>query len=163
MRRRSQAALTRLAGALLVCAVLFLPQVAPAVHADAADDAVRRVAVQLQCPICQGETVWDSQSGLAQDMRSVIRQKQAAGESDKQILQDFVAAYGDGILTTPPKQGVGLAVWVLPLAALAVGVVLLGLLLRTWRRPARAPRTVETPEIDDVVAEELTRFRRELA
>ncbi|MBV9543227.1 MAG: cytochrome c-type biogenesis protein CcmH, partial [Chloroflexi bacterium] len=83
-------------------------------HADAQDDAVRRIALQLQCPVCEGETVADSPSGLANDMRNVIRQKVAAGEPDQQILDEFVASYGDGILTEPPKHGISLGVWVGP-------------------------------------------------
>ena len=72
---------------MLSAILLLLMALAPLVaHADALDDAVRRVALQLQCPVCEGETVADSPSGLAADMRSVIRTRLAAGESDQQIL-----------------------------------------------------------------------------
>ena len=99
-------------GILAWVALLALMVLAPvAAHADSLDDGVRRIALQLQCPVCEGETVADSPSGLAADMRAVIRTKLAAGESDQQILAEFVASYGDGILTEPPKrvygQGIG--------------------------------------------------------
>ena len=45
-------------------------------------------------------------SGLTGDMRSVIRTRLAAGESDSRILDEFMASYGDSILTEPPKRGV---------------------------------------------------------
>src|SRR3954470_15511059 len=100
-----------LTGVLVALLVLMLPAVG---HADALDDGVRRVALQLQCPVCEGETVADSPSGLAGDMRSVIRTKLVAGESDQQILDEFVDSYGDSILTEPPKRGISLGVWVGP-------------------------------------------------
>jgi cytochrome c-type biogenesis protein CcmH len=147
--------MSRIALALVAAALLTLPLVA---HADAQDEAVRRIALQLQCPVCEGETVADSPSGLANDMRNVIRQKVAGGESDQQILDEFVASYGDGILTEPPKRGISLGVWVGPLIGIVLGCMLLVTVLRTWRRAA-APPTVSTPEPD--VAAELTRFREE--
>jgi cytochrome c-type biogenesis protein CcmH len=140
-------------------ALLLLPWAA---HADALDEGVRRVALQLQCPVCEGETVADSPSGLAADMRSVIRAKLAAGESDQQILDEFVASYGDSILTEPPKRGISLGVWVGPVIGLVVGASVLTLLLRAWRRPVGsgggpAPLGVDTEGVD-----EFHRFRQEV-
>jgi cytochrome c-type biogenesis protein CcmH len=140
----------------LLGALLAVPLVA---RADAQDDAVRRIALQLQCPVCEGETVADSPSGLASDMRGVIRQKVAAGESDQQILDDFVASYGDGILTEPPKRGISLGVWVGPVIGVALGCALLVTVLRTWRR-APAAGSATTPAEPEVAAE-LARFREE--
>ena len=142
----------------LSMAIMFalLPLIA---HADTQDDAVRRIALQLQCPVCEGETVADSPSGLANDMRNVIRQKVAAGEPDQQILDEFVASYGDGILTEPPKHGISLGVWVGPVIAVTFGGALLALLLRNWRRPAASPAAAVTPEAE--VSAELARFREE--
>jgi cytochrome c-type biogenesis protein CcmH len=74
----------RLAAILSVAACVLLP--ASLARADALDQSVRRVAMQLQCPVCEGENVADSPSGLAGDMRAVIRTKLTAGEPDQQIL-----------------------------------------------------------------------------
>jgi cytochrome c-type biogenesis protein CcmH len=143
---------------LALLALWLLPAVA---HADPADDAVRRVALQLQCPVCEGQNVWDSGSKLAADMRSVIRAKQAAGESDQQILDEFVAAYGDGILTEPPKRGISLGVWFGPVLILLAGAALLAALVAHWRRPAPARTGTGSPTrvVDPVVADELRAFR----
>jgi cytochrome c-type biogenesis protein CcmH len=140
---------------VLAFVLLAVPSLA---HADAQDEAVRRIAMQLQCPVCEGETVADSPSGLAADMRGVIRAKLAAGESDQQILDEFVASYGDGILTEPPKRGISLGVWIGPVIAVLLGSVLLVTLLKSWRRPATSAALV-TLEPD--VADEFTRFREE--
>jgi cytochrome c-type biogenesis protein CcmH len=130
------------------------------VHADAVDDSVRRIALQLQCPVCEGQNAADSPSGLATDMRRVIRTKLAAGESDQQILDEFVASYGDSILSEPPKHGISLGVWLGPALGVALGALVLGVLLRTWRR---TPGFRPAPEaaVDPDVADEFHRFREE--
>jgi cytochrome c-type biogenesis protein CcmH len=143
---------------LAVMALVALPTLA---RADALDEGVRRVGLQLQCPVCEGETVADSPSGLATDMRGVIRTKLAAGETDQQILDDFVASYGDSILTEPPKRGISLGVWIGPIIGVALGALLVTTLLRTWRR-APAPAAGGPQAVDADVVDEFHRFREEL-
>ncbi len=100
--------------------------------ADELDVQVRSIARDLQCPVCQGETVADSQSQLAQEMRALIRKKLQQGESREEIVRYFVDRYGEGILGAPPKRGAALIVWALPLAALVAGAAALALLCRAW-------------------------------
>jgi cytochrome c-type biogenesis protein CcmH len=156
---RLRSALRLLSWVLLAGALAF-PVLA---HADSLDEGVRRVALQLQCPVCEGETVADSPSGLATDMRALIRTRLSAGVPDQQILDEFVASYGDGILTEPPKRGVSLGVWLGPAIGVSFGVAVLGLLLWTWRRaPGSASRAQPSGSLDPDVAEELRRFRQEV-
>jgi cytochrome c-type biogenesis protein CcmH len=155
------------AKALLLSLTLLLALVPVVVHADATDDAVRRVASQLMCPVCEGQSVQDSASGLAKDMRTLIRQRVDAGESDQQILNEFVASYGDGILTEPPKRGISLGVWFGPIVGLVLGAALLAGVLTAWRRrgdqtPQPSPATATATALDPAVADELSRFRQEL-
>ena len=145
-----------------VLAMLLVPMLPAVGHADALDDGVRRVALQLQCPVCEGETAADSPSGLAKDMRALIRTRLAAGVSDQQILDEFVASYGDSILTEPPKRGISLGVWLGPTIAVLLGVVVLGLLLRAWRRtPSPSGAALAGSAPDPEVTEEYVRFREE--
>src|SRR5216683_3523674 len=150
----------RLTGMLVALLVLMLPAIG---HADALDDGVRRVALQLQCPVCEGETAADSPSGLAKDMRALIRTRLAAGVGDQQILDEFVASYGDSILTEPPKRGISLGVWLGPTIGVMLGVVVLGVLLRSWRRAPR-PTTAALAGAgpDPEVTDEYRRFREEI-
>jgi cytochrome c-type biogenesis protein CcmH len=120
---------------------------------------VRRIGLQLQCPVCEGQTVAESNSGLAQDMRGVIRDRVEAGESDQQILDGFVGSYGDGILTEPPKRGVGLGVWLGAVFGIALGAVLLAFIVAGWRRAS--DRASAESRVDADVAEEFGRFRKE--
>src|SRR5262249_60957308 len=75
------------------------------------DQRVRAVASQIQCPVCHGESVADSPSAIAEEMRSLIRQQLREGMSEQQILQYFRARYGDGILETPPTQAFNALMW----------------------------------------------------
>ena len=144
---------------MLLLIALWLPSVAAA---DQIDVDVSRVANQLQCPVCEGQTVAASNSGLAKDMRDVIRTKLQAGESDQQILDEFVASYGDSILSEPPKRGLGLGVWVGPVVGLVAGAAVVAMLLSAWvrRRPPVQAGTGAT-EVDPAVADELRRFRED--
>jgi cytochrome c-type biogenesis protein CcmH len=140
----------------LVIALVWMAGVA---HADATDDAVRRIGLQLQCPVCEGQNVADSNSGLAQDMRRVIRSQVEAGQTDQQILDSFVASYGDGILTEPPKRGVGLGVWLGSAIGIATGALVPVFVLNGWRR---APdRHSSRAPVDADANEEFARFRNE--
>jgi cytochrome c-type biogenesis protein CcmH len=113
------------------------------------------VADQLQCPVCQGQTVAYSNSGLAQQMRTLIAKKLEEGASREQILAYFVERYGDGILTTPPRSGFTLLVWVLPFVGLLIGTGIVGLALRKFRqtRPI-VPSPQVQPALTGVVTSE---------
>lgn len=148
---------------MALVAVLMWVAIPSLARADALDDGVRRVALQLQCPVCEGQSAADSPSGLATDMRSVIRTRLVAGEPDQQILDEFVAAYGDSILTEPPKRGVSLGVWLGPLLGLVLGAGAVGALLRAWHRPPRRSAASGGPEtLEADVLDEFSRFRREV-
>lgn len=109
--------------------------------ADGLDDESRRIAKQLQCPVCEGVSVADSPSELAGQMRGVIRRKLEQGEGEREIVGYFMERYGDGVLVEPPRRGLALAVWLGPLAVLLGGAILLASLLRSWSRIGRAAGT----------------------
>ena len=131
----------RLLASCFALAVL-LAMMARIAHADPLDDEARRIAKLLQCPVCAGAPVSDSPSELAGQMRTVIRAKLEAGETEDQIVAYFVERYGEGVLIEPPRRGMGLAVWLAPIGVLAVGGVLLWRLLRAWLRPRPMPSLV---------------------
>jgi cytochrome c-type biogenesis protein CcmH len=92
----------------------------------------RRVAAQLRCPVCQGLSLADSPSELALEMKDVVRDQLAAGRTAEQVKAYFVAKYGEWILLEPPRRGVNLLAYVLPAAALVVGLGVVWLALRRW-------------------------------
>ncbi len=112
---------------------LLLAAVLPA-RADSLDDRVRAVASRLMCPVCEGRTVADSTSELAAQMRALIRERLARGDSEEEVVRYFVDRYGPSVLAVPPPRGVGVALWALP--ALVVGA---GLTYVVWRFRGGAP------------------------
>jgi cytochrome c-type biogenesis protein CcmH len=115
---------------------------------------VFRIAKTLRCPVCRGESAGESNSGIAQEMRKIIAEQLAAGKSEAEIQQFFVARYGDWILYSPPKRGATLWVWLSPL----FGLGLLGLGL--WRYQAATKQRGAT--LSDVSEEELAQAEAEL-
>jgi cytochrome c-type biogenesis protein CcmH/NrfF len=83
---------------------------------------VEQVAATLRCPTCQGLSVADSPSTVAGSMRDIISEQLAAGRTSSEIQKWFVDRYGEWILLSPSPSGLGWAVWLLPVLALAVGV-----------------------------------------
>lgn len=99
------------------------------------DVRAQRVASKLRCPVCQNESVADSQSELSAQMRTLIRSKLAAGETEDQIIGYFVSRYGEWILLEPPRQGVLWFVWLAPAAVLLGGAAVVIAYLRRTVRP----------------------------
>jgi cytochrome c-type biogenesis protein CcmH len=93
-------------------------------------------------------------------MKLYIRERIAAGDTEREIKDALVREFGPGVLATPEKSGFGLLAWLLPLVVLAVGAVVVGFLVRTWSRGrGEAPEEASLdPELERRVDEELARF-----
>lgn len=125
--------------ALVACAVTLAIVATRGQTAPVSDaQQVQQIAAGLHCPVCKDLSVADSPAPLAQQMRQEIAQKLRAGESADQIRADYVAAYGDSVLMTPPKHGLAGAAYHLPLIVMAIGLVVAFVLLRRWLRKPKA-------------------------
>ena len=120
---------------LALCAIALVAYGSPQ-HASL-DDRTQALARQLRCPVCQGESVADSPSGIAQTMRLTIRKRLAQGQSPEQIRGYFVSRYGSWILLAPPASGVGNLAWLAPPLLLLGGIALLLTLVADWRSRGR--------------------------
>jgi len=90
------------------------------------------VASQLRCPVCQGLSIEDSPTELARDMRAVVREQLASGKSPEEVKAYFVSKYGEWILLEPEPRGLNLAVYLLPVLALAGGATVIVRSVRRW-------------------------------
>ena len=93
------------------------------------DDQANEISNQLLCPVCAGQSVAESNSNLANDMRQVIRKKLEEGQTQEEIMAYFIDTYGDTILGAPPAKGVNLFLWLLPGAAIVAGLFGIGIFL----------------------------------
>lgn len=118
------------------------------------DTRTREVAKTLRCTVCQTETVWESASPFAGQVREAIRDRLQQGQSPEEIRAYFLSRYGDYILMQPPTRGVNWIVWIGPFALLALGALLLYRSLSRWVTPP-APAPVEA--LDDASRQRIER------
>ena len=128
-------------GWLVVVAVAILAAVVAATASrPPATEAERAYELKQAtlCPVCDGQSVLESNAPAAAAMRRQIDLWVDAGRSDSEIRADLAAAYGDDVNALPPGEGVGTLVWALPVAAFAAAVAGLWAATRRWRARARA-------------------------
>jgi len=118
------------------------------------DADVNVVASQLRCVVCQSLSVADSPSEMAAQMRHLVRERLAAGETPDQVVRYFVEKYGDWILLAPPRRGFTLLVWLLPPVAVLLGLAVAVRRVRAWtRRPAPIAEPVDAAMRERIRAE----------
>jgi cytochrome c-type biogenesis protein CcmH len=80
--------------------------------ADAGLEArARDISRNLRCPVCQGESIDDSNAPISRDLRLVVRERLVAGDSDAEVLEFVVSRYGEFVLFNPPATGINLILW----------------------------------------------------
>lgn len=104
------------------------------------EQQTRTVAQQLRCPVCTGQSVAESDSTVANEMRAEIRQRLQAGEEPAAILASFEERYGAWIINHPPAKGWFVLVWAAPFLAAGAGAVVLARYL-SRQRSADGPPT----------------------
>jgi len=82
----------------------------------------RTISHDIRCPVCQGETIDDSNAPIARDLRIIIRERLVAGDTDADVVDYIVARYGEGVLFNPPAKGVNLVLWLAGPALLLAGI-----------------------------------------
>lgn len=78
----------------------------------------------IRCVVCQGQPISGSNAGLAGDMRRLIRERTAAGETPEQVRSWLISKYGDWVSFKPQVKPATLPLWIIPLSALLGGIVL---------------------------------------
>ncbi len=105
--------------------------------ADPAREArARLISEELRCLVCQNQSIDASDAQLARDLRLIVRERIAAGDSDDEVRDFLVARYGEFVLLRPRAHGVGLLLWALPPGLLLIAGA--GLFFAFRRRPAAA-------------------------
>ena len=135
--------------ACLVCLINAARAVQPdEIMSDPAKESrARDLSRELRCMVCQNQSIDDFEAPLARDLRLLVRERIAAGDSDAQVMDFLVARYGEFVLLKPRLKSHTLLLWLLPPLALAGG----GLAL--WMHNRRRSQTAGS---DDDVLRELT-------
>lgn len=141
-----------LATVLLAAAIAAAPAAAAEPSASLPD-----IEDEVMCPIC-GTLLELSGSPQAERERVFIRDQIAAGRSKEEIKDALVAEYGEEVLAVPEGEGFDLAAYLVPIVALGLALLALGLGVRRWRRSARpgdggaAQNTGDSERIDSDMA-----------
>jgi cytochrome c-type biogenesis protein CcmH len=122
--------------ALLVLAAALVFAARP--HEVTADERIDQITTELRCPVCQGLSVKDSTSETARQMRNLVAQRVREGKTDAEIEAEFRAAYGEWIFLSPPVASWSGLVWLVPIAVLGAGLLLVTGRLRSAEVPPPA-------------------------
>jgi cytochrome c-type biogenesis protein CcmH len=105
----------------------------------------RALSAELRCMVCQNQSIDDSDAPLARDLRILLRERLAAGESDAEVIDFLVDRYGEFILLKPRFNMNTALLWIVPPAVLAIGAVVAVILFRR-RRPSGEARPLDEAE-----------------
>lgn len=121
---------------LLAVVLLFLVSIRPA-----SVDRVEEIGSRIKCPVCQGESIANSPSQMAEDMMDLVAERVSAGVPDQEIIDELLGSYSGAVLLDPPASGSTLILWLAPALALVLGIVV----IVWWRNhPGPAPDRPET-------------------
>jgi cytochrome c-type biogenesis protein CcmH len=116
----------------------------------------RDLSRELRCMVCQNQSIDDSEAPLARDLRILVRERIAAGDSDAQVMDFLVARYGEFVLLKPRLKPHTLLLWLLPPLALVGGG------LAMWIQSRRRSRSVADDD-RSLTADEEARLQRLMA
>jgi cytochrome c-type biogenesis protein CcmH len=158
-------ALKRILTGLVVAIGIASSSVAYAVQPDeimsdsAKELRARDLSRELRCMVCQNQSIDDSEAPLARDLRLLVRERIAAGDSDAEVMDFLVARYGEFVLLKPRLNPHTLLLWLLPPLALVGGG------LAMWIQSRRRSRSAagDDPSLFKLTADEEARLQRLIA
>lgn len=104
-----------------------------------ADERARSLKSGVQCPVCNGQNVLESNAPVATLIREEIDRRIDDGWTDAEINGLLVETYGEFVLLNPSGSGLTGLVWILPVAALAAGTAGIGVAFARWRDQSGPP------------------------
>ena len=147
-----------LAAALLLlslCVPAFAVQPSEMLDDPVLEQRARNLSAGLRCMVCQNQSIDDSDADLARDLRVLVRERLAAGESDAEVIDYVVSRYGEFVLLQPRFSIRNALLWATPAILLAIGG---GFLLlqaarrgRGGRKPAGTLSAEEEARLNDIL------------
>jgi cytochrome c-type biogenesis protein CcmH len=148
--------------ALALAAVLSLALAPAGVLAATPRASLTDIENDVMCVACH-ESLAVAQSPEASSERQYIQSLIVQGETKPQIERALVQQYGESVLALPPAHGFNLAVYVVPPALVAIGIVTLVITLPKWRRRSRAAARTPLPGGPVLDAADTRRLDEDLA
>ncbi|WP_420858819.1 cytochrome c-type biogenesis protein [Marivivens marinus] len=118
----------------------------------ALESRAREISKGLRCPVCQNESIDESNAALSRELRILLRERLVAGDSDAEAVDFIVTRYGEFVLLNPTRDGANLILWY---AAPAMLIIALGIGWATIRRrggkEAEALTEDEKARLDEIL------------
>ncbi|MEL7212249.1 MAG: cytochrome c-type biogenesis protein [Pseudomonadota bacterium] len=139
--------------AALIWLVLAMPALAldPAELLDdpVLEERAREISKGLRCPVCQNESIDESNATVAQDLRALVRERLLVGDSNAEVVDFVVDRYGEYVLLNPQTTGANLALWLAGPAMLLLGA---GVAVAYIRRRDTQPKAQASALSDEEAA-----------
>lgn len=127
------------------------------------DNDVNLIAKKLYCPVCPNTPLDVCETKACEDWRAQIRDQLSEGWTEQQVIDYFVAQYGERVLAEPQRKGFTSLVWFLPLIVVLIGLGIVYEVLRNWKKQKLAPApAASTSSISKDVLAKIERELREL-
>lgn len=112
----------------------------------------RALSAELRCPVCQNESIDESNAAVSRELRVVLRERLVAGDTDAEVLDYMVLRFGEFVLMRPRATGANLALWLAPPALLIIALGIGWVTIRRRDRPVTEPLSdAEKLEIDKII------------
>jgi cytochrome c-type biogenesis protein CcmH len=119
----------------------------PALEARARD-----LSADLRCMVCQNQSIDDSNAELARDLRILVRERLAAGDTDEEVMSYVVSRYGEFVLLRPRVSMRNALLWGAPVLLLVIGGVIIAARFRRPATRAAVPLSdAEKKKLDDIL------------
>ncbi len=115
------------------------------------EERAREISEGIRCLVCQNQSIMDSNADLAKDLRSIVRERVAAGDSDDDVRNYLVSRYGDWVLLSPPFRMKTALLWISPLLLFGVGAVFMWRFMRS-----RSDKISSANELQPLTPEEIS-------
>jgi len=102
----------------------------------ALETRARALSQELRCLVCQNQSIDDSDAELARDLRLLVRERVAAGDSNEEVVDYVVSRYGDFVLLKPPFKASTYLLWLGPAVILAIGLAAVAVFYRRRAKDA---------------------------
>ena len=150
---------------LFIVLFLIILVLLPVTPALADEVTVNDIAKQLICQCDCGIVLADCGHAVCasrDEMLTLIEQKIAQGQSEEEIIQFFVARYGEQVLASLPKRGFNLVAWLLPFVAILGGGGIIYITLRKWVKRGKSQQRNAVAKAEESDEEYRRRLEKEL-
>lgn len=121
---------------------------------DAQERQFRQLINEIRCPKCQNQSIADSDSPLAQDLRERVYQMTLDGHSREEIIDFMRERYGDFVHYRPPVNATTIILWAGPGAVFLIGVLTVALMVRTQKKRQTTLTAEEQARLNDLLSDE---------